>query len=119
MPLSALLLVLGAALCHSTWNLMVKSERRPIMVQTGALAVGVVLASPVLLLYRLGDLTWTAWLLVLLSALFETGYVFALSTAYEIGDLSFVYPIARGTAPLLVTPLAIVLFGERLSVVGF
>ena len=80
MPLSALLLVLGAAVCHSTWNLMVKSERRPIMVQTGALAVGVVLASPVLLLYPLGDLTWTAWLLVLLSALFETGYVFALST---------------------------------------
>lgn len=118
MPLSALLLVLGAAVCHSTWNLIVKSERRPIAIQTGALAVGVVLASPVLLLYSLRDLTWTAWLLVLLSALFETGYVFALSTAYEVGDLSFVYPIARGTAPLLVTPLAVVLFGERLSIVG-
>ena len=42
----------------------------------------------------------------------------ALTAAYEIGDLSLVYPVARGTAPLVVAPLAIVLLGERLSPLG-
>ncbi len=118
MPLTALLLVLGAAFCHSTWNLIVKSDRRPILMQSGALAIGVVIASPVLFIYSLRDLSSTAWLLVFLSALFETGYVFGLSTAYEISDLSLVYPIARGTAPLVVTPIAMALFDESLSASG-
>ena len=118
MPLAAVFLVLGAAVCHSIWNLIVKSEPRPITVQSGALAVGVLLASPVLAFYSLRDLSGTAWLLVGLSALFETGYVFSLSRAYELGDLSQIYPIARGTAPIVVTPLAIVLFGEEPSLAG-
>ena len=118
MPPAALLLVLGAAVCHSVWNLIVKSEPRPLAVQSGALAVGVVLASPGLFVYSLKELSPTAWMLVLLSALFETGYVFALLTAYEVGDLSLVYPVARGTAPLLVTPLAMILFNETLSPSG-
>jgi drug/metabolite transporter (DMT)-like permease len=118
MPLAAVVLVLGAAVCHSVWNLIVKSEPRPITVQSGALAIGVLLASPVLAFHSLRDLSGTAWLLVALSALFETGYVFALSRAYEVGDLSQVYPIARGTAPIVVTPLAIVLFGEEPSLAG-
>jgi drug/metabolite transporter (DMT)-like permease len=84
-------------------------------VQSGALATGVLLASPVLLFYSLDAISPTAWLLSVLSALFETGYVFALSAAYGVGDLSLVYPIARGTAPLVVSPLAVALLGERLS----
>jgi multidrug transporter EmrE-like cation transporter len=115
MPLGALGLVLIAALCHSTWNLLLKTEPRRLQVQSGALATGVLLASPVLLFYSLDAISPTAWLLIALSALFETGYVFALSAAYGVGDLSLVYPIARGTAPLVVSPLAVALLGERLS----
>ncbi|HEU5319306.1 MAG TPA: DMT family transporter [Methylomirabilota bacterium] len=115
---AALLLVLGAAVCHATWNLLVKSQPRPLEVQAGALVLGVVLTSPVLLVYPLADMTPAAWLLVLLSALFETGYVFALSAAYAAGDLSLVYPVARGTAPLVVAPLAVALFGEPVSPQG-
>jgi drug/metabolite transporter (DMT)-like permease len=44
--------------------------------------------------------------------------VVALTAAYEIGDLSLVYPIARGTAPVLVVPLAVLLLGERPSPLG-
>jgi hypothetical protein len=82
MPLGALGLVLIAALCHSTWNLLLKTEPRRLQVQSGALATGVLLASPVLLFYSLDAISPTAWLLIVLSALFETGYVFALSAAY-------------------------------------
>jgi drug/metabolite transporter (DMT)-like permease len=118
MPLGALGLVLIAALCHSTWNLLLKTEPRRLQVQSGALTVGVLLASPVLVFYPLATISPTAWLLILLSALFETAYVFSLTAAYGAGDLSLVYPVARGTAPLVVSPLAVALLGEYLSSPG-
>jgi drug/metabolite transporter (DMT)-like permease len=115
MPLDALGIVLIAALCHSTWNLLLKTEPRRLHVQSSALVVGVLLASPVLFFYPLATVSRDAWVLIVLSALFETAYVFSLTAAYGAGDLSLVYPIARGTAPLVVTPLAVALLGENLS----
>ena len=115
MPLAALVLVLGAAVCHSSWNLLVKSDARRLEIQSGALIVGAVLCSPVLLMYPLSSVSRVAWGVILLSGLLETAYVFALSAAYGAGDLSLVYPVARGTPPLLVVPLAIVFLGERPS----
>src|SRR3989440_3148333 len=113
MPLAALVLVLGAAVCHSAWTLLVKSDARRLEIQSGALIVGAVLCSPVLLIYPLSGVSGVAWGVILLSGLFETAYVFALTAAYGAGDLSLVYPVARGTPPLLVVPLAIMLLGER------
>src|SRR3989441_5699766 len=113
MPLAALLLVLGAAVCHSAWNLLVKTDARRLEIQSGALLVGVPLCSPVLLISSLAEVSRPAWGVILLSGLFETAYVFALTAAYGAGDLSLVYPVARGPPPLLVVPLAIMLLGER------
>src|SRR2546426_911464 len=115
MPLAALLLVLGAAVCHSVWNLLVKSDARRLEIQSGAIVVGAVLCSPVVLVYPLTAVSPAAWGVILVSGVFETAYVFALTAAYGAGDLSLVYPVARGTPPLLVVPLAIVLLGERPS----
>ena len=84
----------------------------------GALVVGILCTSPILLVHPITELPREAWALVLLSALLETGYMLSLSAAYGAGDLSLVYPIARGTAPVLVTPLAILVLGERLSPLG-
>src|SRR5207249_30826 len=113
MPLAALLLVLGAALCHSAWNLLVKTDARRLEIQSGALIVGVLLCSPVLLIYSLAEVSRLAWGVIFVSGLFETAYVFALTAAYGAGDLSLVYPVARGTPPIFVVPLAIMLLGER------
>src|SRR3989442_15936091 len=113
MPLAALLLVLGAAVCHSAWNLLVKTDARRLEIQSGALIVGALLCSPALLIYALAEVSGPAWGVILLSGLFATAYVFPLTAAYGAGDLSLVYPVARGTPPLLVVPLAIVLLGER------
>jgi drug/metabolite transporter (DMT)-like permease len=118
MPLGALLLVLGAALCHGAWNLILKNEPRRREVSLGALGVGVLLCSPVLLVYRVTDLSPAAWAVVLVSGVFETAYVLTLTAAYEAGDLSLVYPVARGTAPVCVAPLAVLLLDERLSAQG-
>src|SRR5438034_153054 len=81
MPLAALLLVLGAALCHSAWNLLVKTDARRLEIQSGALIVGVLLCSPVLLIYSLADVSRLAWGVIFVSGLFETAYVFGLDAA--------------------------------------
>jgi drug/metabolite transporter (DMT)-like permease len=118
MPPTALLLVLGAAFCHATWNLLVKTDARRLEVQAGALVVGTLICAPALLVHSPWELPARAWGLVLLSALFESGYVLAFAAAYAAGELSLVYPVARGSAPVLVAPLAVLLLGERLSLQG-
>lgn len=118
MPLAAVLLVLGAAVVHSAWNLLLKRTGGRPEILLGALVVGAVGGAPLALSYPLSDIPLDGWALVLASAVFETGYMFALSAAYRVGDLSLVYPIARGTAPILVVPLAAWLLGERVSTQG-
>lgn len=118
MPASALLLVLFAAICHTTWNLLLKRGSRRLETQVAALAWGVLLASPVLAVYSVRDVSPAGWALIVASAVFETGYVFALTSAYAAGDLSLVYPVARGSAALAVVLLAILVLGERPSPSG-
>ena len=118
MSLTALALVLGAAVFHSAWNLALKSESRRLEASLLALAAAVLLSAPVLLVHPVTELTAGAWALVLLCGAFETAYLLTLTAAYAIGDLSLVYPIARGTAPLVVAPLAVLVLGERLSAPG-
>jgi drug/metabolite transporter (DMT)-like permease len=118
MPLTALALVLGAAVSHSAWNFALKSEPRRLEASLLALGAAVLLSSPVLLVHSLTALSPRAWGLVLLSGTFETAYLLTLTAAYEVGELSLVYPIARGSAPLVVAPLAVLVLGERLSASG-
>src|SRR5262245_38599873 len=54
----------------------------------------------------------------ILSGVIEAGYFVLLSAAYRRGDLSVVYPIARGTAPLLAVAFGVAVLGERLGVLG-
>ncbi len=110
--------MLVAAACHTTWNLIFKAQSDRAEVSLGALIVGVVLLSPVFAVYPLRDVSLEAWGLILLSGVFETAYVIALTAAYQAGDLSLVYPIARGTPALIVVPLSVVLLGESLSATG-
>src|SRR5439155_14081913 len=56
-----------------------------------------------------------AWLLAGLSGMAELAYFIFLSAAYRCGDLSAVYPLARGTAPLLAVLAGLAILGERLS----
>jgi drug/metabolite transporter (DMT)-like permease len=118
MPPAALVLVLLAALCHSAWNLVVKTDARRLEIQSGALVVGTLLCSPVLFFYSPWALSPVAWAAVAASALLESAYVLTLTSAYGAGDMSLVYPVARGTGPVLVAPLAVLFLGERLSLQG-
>jgi drug/metabolite transporter (DMT)-like permease len=60
-----------------------------------------------------------AWPWLVASVLFNFGYYTALAAAYNNGEMGQVYPIARGTAPLLITLASVLLLGERLSTFAF
>ncbi len=79
---------------------------------TGMLTVGV--AAAWLAGGRPG-LPWQAWALAALSGLVELAYFHALSAAYRRGDVSSVYPVARGTAPVLAALAGLLLLRERLT----
>lgn len=118
MPLAVLPLVLLAAVFHAAWNALLKASENPLALAARAMTLGTVAAlPPVAIAWTLNGrpgLPPTGWLLVIGSAALELVYFIALSTAYQRGELSVVYPIARGTAPLLAVLIGLTLLGERL-----
>jgi drug/metabolite transporter (DMT)-like permease len=115
----AIALSLAAAALHGTWNVLVKVSGDPIGTLQRATVVGAVLMTPPALVAWLltgrPSLGWAAAALAALSASLEITYLFLLSTAYRRGELSVVYPIARGSAPLLAVLVGIGILGERLA----
>ena len=111
MPASALLLTLGAAALHALWNLLVAGSRDPVPVTAAMLGTSVVLfAIPAALTW---DVEWRAAPYVVASAAFELAYFVLLATAYTSFELSLVYPVARGLAPVLVLVATVVALGVR------
>lgn len=108
------LAVLGAALLHASWNALVRVGANKVatmliltLVQ-GALGLAIALSR---------DLPASqVWLWLLASGVFHAGYKIFLAAAYEHGDLSRVYPIARGAAPLLVLAVSVAFLAEPLGV---
>lgn len=106
-------LILFAAILHATWNALTKASVDPVVNIAVVTATGGVVAIPVMLMYPIpeGDV-WT-WLL--LSAAIHFVYELGLARMYRLGELSQVYPIARGLAPLGVATLGAVYAGEMLE----
>ena len=121
MPASALALVLAAALLHALWNVAAKKaggDRHFALI----CALGVVLLwAPVAAwsgFASAGRWGWTEWGLIVFSALVHVAYFLALLRGYRLADLTVVYPIARGSGPLLSAVGAALLLGESLSPTG-
>lgn len=118
MPLLALSLVLAAAVLHATWNYCAKRAGGGLpFVYVVSLMIGS-LYVPVLLVYhRHHPLvpTWTAAGWIVGSGLLKCSYALLLQRGYRTGDFSLIYPLARGTGPLLATIAAVALLGERPS----
>lgn len=115
----ALTLVLAAAFMHATWNLLLKRAGGGVAFTWLFCAVAAVLYTPA----ALGELWWrrpemgiTALVFIGGSAVLHIAYFLLLQRGYKVGDLSLVYPLARGTGPLLSTAAAVALFAERPTV---
>lgn len=116
MPASVVALLLVSAMLHAAWNLLVKRARVKLVFTWWALVVGFVCTGPVL---TIGPrLPLRVWPYVLASAGFEVAYFFTLTCAYDRGDFSLVYPIARGTAPGLLAVWSVLFLGEWPSAGG-
>jgi drug/metabolite transporter (DMT)-like permease len=100
MPLHVVALVLLAAVMHAVWNALVKTAGDSVL--TMALVTGVASAAAGLLLPFVPPPAPASWGFLALSAVIHIGYFFFLLRAYQVGDLSHVYPVARGGAPLVV-----------------
>ncbi len=113
----AVALVLSAAVLHATWNAIVKGTRaRALVLAAVAGTHGTV--GLILLLWSETPLP-ASWPYIVASGVTHYGYYYFLSLAYKWGDLSRVYPISRGIAPLLVSLGALIFAGEQLASLGW
>ena len=121
MPLSAIALVLVAALLHAGWNIVAKrSGGGKHFVMMGALMI-VGLWAPlglVMAWQQVPQWGWREWALLLASGLAHLVYFNVLLAGYRAADLTVVYPVARGTGPLVSAFAAVLLLGETLGAMG-
>ena len=118
MILFAVLLALIAAAMHGTWNVMVKTSADPLITIYRSTVMGAVIMTPpalVAMAVTRPSVNVAALGYAAVSGALEVTYMWLLSTAYARGELSVVYPIARGTAPLIAVVIGLALLGERLS----
>ncbi|HET7165131.1 MAG TPA: EamA family transporter [Pseudolabrys sp.] len=111
------LAVLFAAACHAGWNALIKVGLDPLstttLISLGAGSVALALVPLV------GVPAWAAWPWLIASVIVHLCYFASLIESYRTGDLGQVYPIARGSAPLMTAAATTVFIGEKLSLVGW
>ncbi len=121
MTTAALLLVLAAAGLHATWNYCAKRAGGGLPFVYVVSLIICTLYVPVISVYWIWQnpvLPWGAVLWIVGSGVLKTSYSLFLQRGYRTGDFSLIYPLARGTGPLLSTLAAIVLLGERPSLLA-
>ncbi|WP_416757735.1 EamA family transporter [Roseateles sp. So40a] len=121
MPASALALVIAAALIHALWNFAAKKAQgnHHFSCMT-ALGISVLWLPAALYVGfdELPDWGWIAWVAVIASAIVHLAYFNALLAGYRAADMTIVYPVARGSGPLLSSLAAVLLLGEHLGLGG-
>jgi drug/metabolite transporter (DMT)-like permease len=113
MTLPVFLAVLCAALLHAGWNAVVKMRLDPFLAMTLLCGSCGLIAAPSLCLTGLPSAA--AWPWVAASVTLHFGYYVCLSEAYRRADMGQVYPIARGSAPLMATLVSLTLLHETMS----
>ncbi|MBO41964.1 MAG: hypothetical protein CMJ04_03245 [Pelagibacteraceae bacterium] len=103
------LLVIFAAILHAVWNGMVKNFGDKVISVSAIVFGHVPMAIVVMLFLPLPTLESVPY--IILSAIIHQGYQYNLISAYKVGDLTKVYPIARGTGPIVATIISIIFLG--------
>src|SRR5829696_9281207 len=123
MTLLALALVLAAGSLHATWNLLAKRASSgvsgPAFVWLCTALSTLIFAPVAAIVLSENPHVGTLGLLFMFgTGILHTGYFLSLQEGYRVGDLSMIYPLARGTGPLLASAAAIALFDERPGPLG-
>lgn len=109
--------VLLAAACHAAWNAVLKLRLDPFRTVALIAIAAAVVALPILPF--VGFPPAAAWPWVVASLILHLGYYIGLTEAYRTGDMGQVYPIARGSAPLMTAGMSTTFLGERLGLIGW
>jgi drug/metabolite transporter (DMT)-like permease len=109
----ALVLALGSAVLHAAWNLLLGRARDVQAAAALTFLLSVLVALPFALVWWHADPS--VWPYALASSVLEAVYVFALAYAYRVADLSLVYPLTRGVAPVLALVAAVAFLGHHPS----
>jgi drug/metabolite transporter (DMT)-like permease len=108
--------LLGAA-CHAGWNAFLKIKLEPF---TAMALIAIMSALVVLPVVPFLDIPRAeAWPWIIASVVFHLGYFIGLTEAYRTGDMGQVYPIARGSAPLMTAIVSTVFVGEAIGLRGW
>ena len=112
----AILLVISSAFAHASWNLMVRRATRP-SVTTGLMAVtSAILVLPLAIFLLVVDFpSGTGWWFILATIVLHIWYFATLGYAYNTGELSIVYPVARGLGLAIIPFLGVFVIGESMS----
>ncbi len=119
MPVTALVLVLIAAVLHAFWNFLAKDARDSSAFMWWGVSVGATWYGAWMLTQAWLGVPRAIWLLLAVSLFMEVAYVGLITRGYAAGDLSQVYPIARGAPPLLIALWSAIFLGERLPLLGY
>ena len=114
----ALVAIALAALLHAAWNILLKTAGDPLRMATVGVAASSLVLVPLVAIGWLAtgqpEIRQEAWVVGIVSGGVEVAYFVFLAAAYRRGDLSVVYPMARGSAPVLAVVIGVVVLGERL-----
>lgn len=115
MELTVFLAVILAAMLHATWNAMVKGDGDKHLAMAGVVIGQGVFAAPVLAIVPAPDPS--SYPMIAAGIALHLGYQFFLLAAYRVGDLTQVYPLARGSAPLIVAGISVMFLGVVLEAI--
>src|ERR1051326_9011568 len=113
-PAATAIAVVFAGVLHATWNAMAKATTDRMMTFAAFGVVYIVCGLGGVLVTTRPDAG--AWPWLALSAVLHTVYTVLLARSYRLGDFNQVYPIARGSAPLIVAAVATLAIGDRMTV---
>jgi len=121
MSLVALILIIVSAFMHATWNFLAKRSDSGFVFVWLYLGVCSIFYAPFVIGLVIVENFTFGWIEVGFmagSALIHLVYALLLQKGYQVGDFSLIYPIARGSGPLLVAVAAIFIYNERLTLIG-
>ncbi len=117
MSTSVFFAVLFAAACHAGWNAFLKIKLEPFSAMALIAIMSALVVLPALAVLPVPPPG--AWPWIVASMIFHLGYFVGLTEAYRAGDMGQVYPIARGSAPLMTAVVSTLFLGEVIGLRGW
>ncbi len=111
------LLILIAALSHAICHSILKKNKNPLGILGITSIFEIIIFTPFVLSVPFP--TTYIWILIIISALLHGLYRLLVVYSYKYGDLSFVYPIARGSSSLLLALISVIYLSDKISILGF